>query len=303
LHCLKNVYGGGTDATVLDSDNFDNYVSAAYIATNSHVPLSVAEGRLTLSSGDGMPTANVTNTTLYYTPFTGNKIALYDTATNIWELKTFTECSLALAGTAASTNYDVFIYNNAGTNTLELAAWASGTARVTNLAVQNGVYVKSGAANKRYIGTIRTTTAGTTTSTTTQRFVWNKDNQVPMLSDANDVTSHTLAGTSGVYAPWRNSTVLGLTRTEFVCGLSTNVSVSFHASMAQGVGGVAVDVTNTISLSSAFFNNTSPYGMRAGGSDHTGYLIGYHFLQITRSGQTSLTSTFNNASMTSSFLG
>jgi hypothetical protein len=302
LYCSKGTYGGGTNATVLDSDNFDNYV-ATYIATNSDVPLSVAEGRLTLSSGDGMPTANVTNTTLYYTPFIGNKIALYNTATNVWELKTFTECSLTLAGTVASTNYDVFIYNNAGTNTLELVAWSSGTARVTALAVQNGVYVRSGAANKRYIGTIRTTTAGTAASTTTQRFVWNKDNQVPMFSDAADSTAHTLAGTSGVYASWRNSTVLGLTRTEFVCGLSTTVNVSFHASITQGVGGVSTDATNAANLSSAFFNNTSPYGMRAGGSDHTGYLIGYHFLQIVRSGQSGVVSTFNNASMTSSFLG
>jgi hypothetical protein len=301
LRCSKNMYGGGTTfATVLDSSNFKSFVPTA-------IPLSIAEGRLTLASGDGMPALISSGTTLYYTPFKGNKIALYNTTTAEWVLHTFSEVSLSLASTAAATNYDVFIYDNAGTKILELVAWANGTARVTTLAAalttQNGVYVKNGAANKRYIGTIRTTTAGTTTSTTTQQFIWNKDNQLPMFLDANDSTIHTFNGNSSVYAPWRNSTVLGLTRTEFVCGLPTIVNVSCHASLVQGISGVGIDVTNATSLSSAFFNNTSPYAIRAGGNDYTGYLIGYHFLQIVRSGITGYTSTFNNASMTSSFLG
>jgi hypothetical protein len=303
LHCLKSAYGGGTDATVLDSDNFDSYVSPTYIATNSNIPLNTAEGRLTLSSGNGLPTTDTTGTTLYYTPFSGNKIALYNTATSRWELKTFTEFSLSLTGTAANTNYDVFIYNNAGTNTLELVAWSSGTARATALGLQDGVYVKSGAVNKRYLGTIRTTTAGTSVSTSDQRFVWNCFNQFPLFSDAGDAISHTFTGTSGNYSPWRNITTLGLTRTEFVCGLPTIVSVSFHASMVQGIGGVSIDATNTANLANAFFNNTSPYAIRSGGSDHTTYLLGYHYIQIVRSPQTSVVSTFNNAAVSSSFLG
>ena len=303
LHCFKDAYGGGTDATVLDSDNFDSYVSPTYIAANSNIPLSTAEGRLTLSSGNGLPTTDTTNTTLYYTPFSGNKISLYDTATNLWTLKTFTEISLALAGTAASTNYDVFIYNNAGTHTLELVAWASGTARLTALALQDGVYVKSGAANKRFIGTIRTTTAGTTASTSDQRFVWNCFNQFPLFIDAADVTQHNFIGNSAVWNSWRGTTTLGLTRTEFVCGLSTIVSVSFHSSMVQGIGAVSVDSTNTASLANALFNNTGPYAIRAGGSDHTPYLLGYHFIQIVRSGITGETSTFYNAASSASFLG
>jgi len=303
LHCFKSAYGGGIDATVLDSDNFDNYVSPTYIATNSSISLNTVEGRLTLSSGNGLPTTDTTGTTLYYTPFSGNKIALYNTATNLWELKTFTEISLALAGTAANTNYDVFVYNNADANTLELATWSNETTRATALALQDGVYVKSGASNKRYLGTIRTTTAGTSVSTSDQRFVWNCFNQFPLFLDAADVTAHTLTGTSGTYGPWRNTTTLGLTRNEFICGLATIVSVSFHASIVQGIGGVSIDATNTANLTNAFFNNTSPYGIRAGGSDHTTYLLGYHYVQIVRSPQTSVTSTFNNAAMSSSFLG
>jgi hypothetical protein len=305
LHCFKDAYGGGADATVLDSDNFDTYVTPAYIGTaiNSNVPLSLAEGRLTLSSGNGLPTTDTTGTTLYYTPFSGNKVALYNTTTNFWELQSFTEFSLSLTGTAANTNYDVFLYNNSGTNTLELVAWLSGTSRTTALAQQNGVYVKSGAANKRYVGTIRTTTAGTSVSTSDQRFVWNCFNQFPLFLDAADSSAHSLTGTSGTYSPWRGITTNGLTRNEFVCGLPTIVSISFHASLAQGIGGIALDATNTANVPNAFFNNTSPYGIRAGGSDHTAYLLGYHYIQIVRSGQTSLTSTFNNAAVSSSYLG
>jgi hypothetical protein len=304
LHCFKDNYGGGTDATVLDSDNFSSYVSSAYIASqNNSVPLNVAEGRLSLSSGVGMPTTDTTGSTLFYVPFSGDKIALYNVTTSRWELRTFGQASTTLVGTAAATNYDVFLYFDTVQYVFELVSWANSTTRATNLATQDGVYVKSGAANKRYIGTIRTTTAGSSASTTTQRFVWNKDNQLPMFSDANDSTPHTLNGTTGAYAAWRNSTVLGLTRTEFVCGLPTTVNVNFHASLTQAIAGVGIDVTNASSLSSAFFNNTGPYAIRTGGSDYTGYLLGYHFLQIVRSGISGLTSTFTNASMTSSFLG
>ena len=305
LHCFKDNYGGGTDATVLDSDNFDTYVTGNYIAAQgTNIPLSLAEGRLTLSSGTGLPTTDTTGSTLYYTPFSGNKIALYNTTTNLWVLHAFTEVSVSLVGTAAATNYDVFIYDNAGTKTLELVAnWSGGTTRVTALATQDGVYVKSGAANKRYIGTIRTTTAGTSVSTSDQRFVWNCFNQFPLFLDAADNTQHNFSGNSSVWNSWRGISTLSLTRTEFVCGLPTIVSVSFHASMVQGIGAVSIDSTNTANLVNALFNNTSPYAIRSGGSDHTTYLLGYHYIQIVRSGITGLTSTFVNAASSSSFLG
>jgi hypothetical protein len=101
----------------------------------------VPGGRLTLTSGTSVTTSDVTGAgTLYYTPDVHNLIRLYDGTR--WKLHTFTERSLALTLTA-SRAYDVFIYDNAGTLTLELsAAWNSdGTTRTDALTTQDGVKV------------------------------------------------------------------------------------------------------------------------------------------------------------------
>jgi hypothetical protein len=58
-------------------------------------------------------------------------------------------------------------------------AWSSDSARATALVLQNGVYVKSGATTRRYIGTFRTTgVSGQTEDSSTKRFVWNYYNRV-----------------------------------------------------------------------------------------------------------------------------
>ena len=51
-----------------------------------------ADGRLTLTSGDPVG-ADTTGATVYYTPFVGNKILLYDGSG--WNLRTFTQLSIA----------------------------------------------------------------------------------------------------------------------------------------------------------------------------------------------------------------
>ncbi|MDL1889736.1 hypothetical protein FBQ96_09180 [Nitrospirales bacterium NOB] len=82
----------------------------------------ICDGRLTLSSGTPVPTIDVlAATTLYFTPFQGNQVALFDGAQ--WALFPFTERSLDLSELAANTLYDIFLYDDAGTLTLEAVAW------------------------------------------------------------------------------------------------------------------------------------------------------------------------------------
>lgn len=93
---------------------------------------------------------------MYYTPYQGDRIALFN-GTN-WSVNRFTQLSFTLSGLTSGKNYDVFVYNNAGTITLELsAAWSTDTSRTDALTTQNGVYVKSSATTRRYLGTFRTT--------------------------------------------------------------------------------------------------------------------------------------------------
>jgi hypothetical protein len=142
------------------------------------VPPSTNDFRLTLASGDPMPTADQTaKSTLYLTPHLGQSIMLYVGAA--WVVRTPAEVSLSLSALAADTVYDIFVWDSAGTIILEALPWASATARATDLVRQDGVWVKSGQPSRRYVGTISTTVAGQTEDSLVKRFVWNAQNRMP----------------------------------------------------------------------------------------------------------------------------
>lgn len=135
--------------------------------------------RLTLTSNTAVTSADVTAAaTVYFTPYTGNVISLYDGSAS-WSALVSAEVSIALSGLTATMPYDVFVYNNAGTLTIDtLTAWTSPTVRATAITLQNGVYVKNGATTRRYVGTIFTTSTTTTEDTAVRRYVFNYYNQV-----------------------------------------------------------------------------------------------------------------------------
>jgi len=89
---------------------------------------STADGRLTLTSGTPVTTSDVTAaTTIYYTPYVGNGIALFD-GSSTWTVRTFSELSLSLSGFTANTNYDVFAYWTGSAVALEAESWGTNTA-------------------------------------------------------------------------------------------------------------------------------------------------------------------------------
>ena len=171
----------------------------------------VANGRLTLESGtpvtlDAGITIDthadmVNKATIYFTPYQGNRISLYDGAN--WNLHAFSELTLPLGTLVTDKNYDVFVYNNAGTLTLEMsAAWTSDIARADALTLQDGIYVKSGATTRRYVGTFRTTSTTTTEDSLVKRFLWNYYNRRPRDMYKTDNTVHTYNDTP--FRPWNN---------------------------------------------------------------------------------------------------
>jgi hypothetical protein len=166
------------------------------------LPTIVAPGgRLTLTTATPVTTADVTAaTTLYYTPFRGNVIALY--SGSAWVYRTFTELSITLASLTANLPYDVFVYDNASTATLELTAWTNTTTRATALVTQDGIYVKTGATTRRYVGTICITgTTGQCEDSAAKRLVWNYYHRVPKIVRVLDGTdSWTYA-----FAVWRQA--------------------------------------------------------------------------------------------------
>lgn len=179
------------------------------------------QGRLTTESGVAVSTSDRTaQGTIYYTPFVGNIIHLFDGTR--WHAHSFAEVSLALTVTSGS-NYDVFLYNNAGTLTLELsAAWTNDTTPSDTLAFQDGVAVKSGATTRRWLGTIRASGSnvtadsggGGTSQVGGKRFVWNAYNQVQRLLKVIDTTDNWNYATG----TWRYMNGASGNKVEWVCG-------------------------------------------------------------------------------------
>jgi len=98
-----------------------------------------AEGRLTISTGTPVPIADVSaSANIYYTPYTGTRIALYD-GTATWNVRTFAELTISLSGCTISKPYDVFLYDNAGVVTAETLVWTNTTTRATALVRQDDV--------------------------------------------------------------------------------------------------------------------------------------------------------------------
>ncbi len=116
---LNKPSGGDTNWATPVNDN--------WTTIENSLGLGICEGRLTLTSGNAVPTSEVFSaTSVYFTPYKGNRIGVYSGAT--WVIYSFTQRSLALAGLFANVTYDVFIYDNSGTLTLEVQAWKAVTA-------------------------------------------------------------------------------------------------------------------------------------------------------------------------------
>ena len=194
---------------------------------------AICRGRLTLSSGNPVPSSDITAaSTLYFTPYSGKQISLWNSTA--WQLISFAEVSVSLSSCAASTNYDVFAYLSNGSLALELTVWTDATNRATSLISQDGVYVKSGDATRRYLGTIRTTaTAGQCEDSASKRFVWNFYNQ----QDRHCAQSITYLTYSYSTAAWRVAAGDSSKGLFFVCGLATVVSPAVEITCKVSSGG------------------------------------------------------------------
>lgn len=129
----------------------NNAASQAWVYENAD--FGTVNGRLTTTTGTPLlPNGSNSSSTLYFTPYLGNRLWLYDTGNTRWNLYHFSEVSLALSGLTNSIPYDVYIYDNTGTLTLELVAWTDFETRATAITWQDGVPVKTGEANKRFLG-------------------------------------------------------------------------------------------------------------------------------------------------------
>ncbi len=237
-----------------------------------------ARGRLTLSSGVPVMTADVSGAaTLYFTPYLG----CYD----------FDEVSLALGALAANTVHDIFLRNLV---TLSATAWANDTTRATNLFRSQGYLSLLGDASKRYLGSIRINATGGQTDmifnggaaegTPAKLFVWNNYNRVVQRFSVREDT----ANWAYAVAAWRQMNADTDNQVEFIHGLSEDTVTGIsQAGMILddteiGILSIGLDAVNAVAAGSCEVPLTATgitlltSSMIANYNDYPG--IGYHYL-------------------------
>jgi hypothetical protein len=122
--------------------------------------ISIPQGRITLTSLTPVLVSDVSaGTTVYYTPYIGSLIPIYDGTT--FSITQFTELTMAMnSNHVASTLYDFFVINDAGTIRLVTGpAWNNSTAGscsrstgagTTELERLNGLWVNKNDITARY---------------------------------------------------------------------------------------------------------------------------------------------------------
>jgi len=212
------------------------------------------QGRLTLQTAvPVMTTTQSAKTTIFYTPYVGNKVPIYD-GTNM-TMTTFAELSVATTDTTkspaaigASKVNDWFVWNDGGTIRIGHGPdWTSDTARSagTALVMVNGVYlnnasITNGPAASRgtFVGTTRSNASSQLDwvygGASVQGFfgIWNCYNRCCVQSIAFQNTS------SWAYSSttWRGANALNNTRTYFISGLAED---AFQGAYTQVVGSTA----------------------------------------------------------------
>lgn len=245
---IPNVTSGQTITSALQNAIIDT-VNGITTAAGPHPMRLTCEGRLTLTSGTPIATSGVSAaSTIYFTPWMGNRIALFD-GTDTWNLYALSsELGLALGTLTANTLYDVFCYSNAGVPTLEVGpAWTDSSTRSTEIVLQDGVHVRSGASTRRYLGTFRTINTTQTADSPGNRLLWNHYNRVarPLrVTDSSGSWTYTTA-------TWRQANGSGSNQAGVVVGVSGAAihlevdATRSNTEVATGRSSIGINSTST----------------------------------------------------------
>jgi len=233
-------------------------------------------GRVTAQTGVAVPAADVAGAaTVFYTPHLHDRVQLYDGTR--WKWYTFAELSQALndaakspAAAVANTNYDMFVWDDAGTvRCTRGPTWNAGAVAGSDTARGTGANsteieffqgrwvnknaVTNGPAARRglYVGTIRTDGASQVNDTKVKRHVWNTYNRARRdikVTDATATWTYSLA-------TFRQANNSAANQIDMVRGLNEDaVSVNAIAQANNSVSGgsnfgtgVGLDSTTTTS--------------------------------------------------------
>ncbi|MBN9087824.1 MAG: hypothetical protein J0J01_13015 [Reyranella sp.] len=302
---LPNTLANGTNADATQvMANFTALLNCINALPSSNGSLVPAQGRLTLTTGTPVMSASVSAaTTVYYTPYAGNQIAISNGAsfvpTAFTELSNITTNSstgnAGPAAVAANGNYDLFVWSNSGTPTLTRGpAWTTDTTR--NLALQriNGIWTNGSAiangpaANLgTYVGTVRSDGSSqinwqlggvAANGTAAVLGVWNLYNRVSFAGFIGDTTVNWTYSSTTI-RPANNSSTM---RASFVQGLIEDVfDVTYNALASQSGGGAMVGIgyDSTTAFTGQIGHNSSGSGATQVYGSHRVQALGFHYVQ------------------------
>ena len=322
-------YTAGNGPVVGDVDLFVAALQELAGGAVSGGSIVAPQGRLTLTSGVSYLTTDVTGAlTVFYTPAVGNQIPIFD-GVSAFAMSTFAELSQTLAdatkspaAAVANSNYDLFVWSNAGVITLSRGPkWTSDTARgagagTTELTLLNGFNVNANAiangpaANLgTYVGTIRTDAtpacnmmflpAAAAGGSINRLDVWNAFNRADVITVNRDSTLSWTYNSTVLRAKDNNAN----NSTKFIVGLAgdgflaLNRMRGFHSSGAGTFIGWGLDSTTVLAPGAAGTSwNSSGVGTGQTNTCQYGAMapLGFHFVCPLESAE-SATSTFDNA--------
>ncbi len=282
---------------------------------------SPPQGRLTLATGTPVMTGTTSSATIYYTPYVGQFVPLYngtsftmtDMAGELSQL--LNDATKSPAASSANSNYDLFVWLDGATMRCTRGpAWTGNTTRgsgagTTQISMVNGIYlntvaITNGPAAQRgtYVGTIRTSTAvtcnytlGAASSGGTAALlnIWNAYNRRCITTTVQD----TAASWTYALAAYRSANSSTGNRISAVCGLAEDyvrIHVNSYATASAtsvGLCGIGLNVANADNSQS---NSSAQYVSSSNPSNAYGsyQLLGFNFYQATEATAPAGTVTF-----------
>lgn len=196
LHIGDGVTPGGTELARADMNNVADAtsstpgrMSAAQALLLTQVQSVVDDAaifgtmgaRLSLNNsqtGYSMDVSSPT-TTMYLVAINHSRVPVYNTVAAAWEqLDIGDSINGSFAAIGSNKVFDIFLYSNSGTPTLEFVAWTNTTTRATSLTTQDGILVKNGDPSRLYLGTAYRDASGCVDDLD-RRWLWNQYNRVP----------------------------------------------------------------------------------------------------------------------------
>lgn len=276
---LPDFYWDYTNSILYVCTTTGTNLTAVWTAVNASSAAAVVpapQGYLSLNSGT--PSINgdvVAGTSVFYEPYVGNLIPLYNGTSFV--PTAFTAMALVLSSSHVANNiYDVYVFNNSGVPTIVTGpTWSAGTsgsitagscARGTGaggsaLSLVNGIYTNAAQITGRNGATTYTIAAnlatyvgsifmdGTNGQITCHRSwgssrkwgVWNAYNRIPIEMRGGDSTASWAGTTAGVIRAARADTANKITT---FTGLAEEIVVvhllqALQAQMTSGTGGSA----------------------------------------------------------------